>query len=619
MLPIIAKARQLVSRNILHAAGAPAPAASSPDSNGKQSGTGGMVHLKARDRAWRFLSRKLTPSHIESILEGALNGDPVLQAELFEIMQDTWPRLMKNLNEVKQACSRIPWQVQPFVEKGQKEPSASAQEKAKAVEAALLNISPIPARMELDFDDGIYHSLDAIATGISVLEIYWGTPEGKPWTTPDGIVGPRAFKHIPARYYGFPTTPEEDDRLMLNLGGNGSAGALIDFPEDKFLVCIHQSRSGHASSTALLRSLAKYWIGATFGFQWLCNYAEIFGQPLRWATYDPNNKALLDDIVAMLENMGATGWGAFPMGTTLDLKESVRAAQDNPQAFLMEVADKACDILILGQTLTTDVGSSGSRALGQTHYSIRTDVLQAGASFVSKVMNRQLVPAIMRLNFGSTEEAPTIIMEVEEPEDEKAKAERDKVLFVDLGLPVSKAFLYERHGVPAPAEGEDLLEVSRTPSVGEGAGPLGLDNKGTTEKGKNADGSTSHTTKAEAANAAPFIPSSAALVEARRAAISDRLSNNVLEDVTGVAQAWLGPVKPIFRSLVLKAMDSSVSDADFLAAIEAAAARMPELFDGLDTEKLASALENAMGAAAVNGAVQAFQDRQAKLSAKWGA
>ena len=50
-----------------------------------------------------------------------------------------------------------------------------------------------------------------------------------------------------------------------------------------------------------------------------------------------------------------------------------------PQKLLIEMADRQADIAILGQSLTTDVADSGSRALGDVHKGVRQDVIEAVA------------------------------------------------------------------------------------------------------------------------------------------------------------------------------------------------------------------------------------------------
>ena len=71
----------------------------------------------------------------------------------------------------------------------------------------------------------------------------------------------------------------------------------------------------------------------------------------------------------------------------MEFKEAGKSGQDNPQSYFITLADKLCDITILGQTLTSDVGDSGSRALGEVH----EDVLRSRLQDVPKIA--QLVEA----------------------------------------------------------------------------------------------------------------------------------------------------------------------------------------------------------------------------------
>lgn len=577
----------------------PAVSQSSPDS-------GGIIRIGAGERQWKELSRRVLPSDAAELLEDALNGDLSRQMELFGRMEDTWPHLVKALNEVRRAVSRIPFTVTPYKEKDA-EPTAAAQEKARLVERGLWSMRPRIARMENDLEGTVYDMTDALAKGVSVLEIYWHQ-------TKDGIL-PRATRHIPANFYGFPQKDTEEDRLMLNVQGmraNRDAG-LTDFPENKFILGLCPNRSGHPTETALLRPLVHLWVMRCFSEKWLANYAEIFGMPIRWATYDPNNKRLLDDICSMLENLGSAGWGAFPTGTTLELKEPSKGAGDNPQAYIQEIADRACDILILGQTLTTDVGASGSRALGETHNSVRFDVLKGAADWTCRQLTRQLSDAIVAVNYGNTEEVPVIAHGLKEPKDEKALVERDKILFLDMKLPVEKAYLYERHGVPVPdpKSKEDALFAPPAPPPAMlpgkqlGGGPA----KGGSEGGYTGDGKIDGNDQGKVrASSSPAV--SSVLIQAKRRATASRLADSVAERLSGVSASWLSPVRPVFAELLTKALDSKLSDADFIAAVSAAAKAMPELFDKLNTSALADAMEAAMGAAAVNGAIAAEGDRQ---------
>ena len=63
---------------------------------------------------------------------------------------------------------------------------------------------------------------------------------------------------------------------------------------------------------------------------------------------------------------------------------------------MLDRADKQCDLLVLGQTLTTDTGGmgagGGSRALGQVHADVRAGIIDAAAKFAAGVIEQQIIP-----------------------------------------------------------------------------------------------------------------------------------------------------------------------------------------------------------------------------------
>ena len=87
----------------------------------------------------------------------------------------------------------------------------------------------------------------------------------------------------------------------------------------------------------------------------------------------------------------------------------------------------------------------------------------------------------------------------------------------------------------------------------------------------------------------------------------DKLSDAVLEGLTGVSRQWLGPVRPVFERLAALAMSKTVTDEDFLAALEKAQRELPELFEVLDTQALEEAFEDAIGSAMLAGSVSRYE------------
>ena len=524
-----------------------------------------ILNPLVRDR-WRVgRVADYTPDRIEIILRGAFAGDIERQWELFDLMEETWPRLQKNLTELKGALEECDWTVQAWAAKG-KEPSAEAIRRAQLLEDAIWHCTPDPTRDENDWQDTLRDLADAWGKGVSILELHW---ELRPYES-GTLVGLRASHWVHPRYYGWPTGGgDTQDQLMLRVrelpGAAVPIGAnseWLSFPREKFLIGIAKQKTGHPIGASLLRTLAWWWCASTFSAEWMLNLAQIFGVPIRWATYSTNAPAEVKrTLEEMLENMGSQGWAAFPEGTTLDIKEGIRSATHNPQAVMHELSDRVCDLLILGQTLTSDVGNSGSRALGDVHQGILTGRKKALVGWVVKVLNQQFVPAFCQLNFGDTAECPYFLAGEDGEEDAKALAERDSIL-ARLGVEFPKGWFLERHKIPMPEAGEETIGGPAEPETTPGTA---------TAKAKSTD---------------------------------EKLADAVLEQLTHVEAKWLAGVKPYFVRLVQQAQDGNLSDEDFERAVMQAQREIPDLFHRLDTHTLQTAMEHAMGAAVINGAVQ---------------
>ena len=156
-------------------------------------------------------------------------------------------------------------------------------------------------------------------------------------------------------------------------------------------------------------------------------------------------------------------------------------------------------------------------------------------------------------------------------------------------MPVGKAWLYERHGVPVPAEGDELFQTA--PHGAQGDPATGFEIRLPHETKAQGEGP-----KVEAADAGGGAPLTV-----------DKLSASVLEGLTGVSREWLSPVRPFFERLAALAMAKQVTDGDFLAALEKARRELPELFDVLDKQALEEAFDNAVGSAMLAGSTSRYE------------
>lgn len=422
-----------------------------------------VVSGAARDRWMAASLRAMTPTSVQAILDAVFAGSLTAQWELFDLMEGSWARLSKNANEVKDAVVGQDWMVQPWAPRGGA-PTPEAVRRATVLDGALFSMRANAALLELDFEGTVKGILDAWLKGFCLLEV--------DWEARDGVWAPKCARWVHPRYYGFPTNENvlrlNGQEIAIANGGQGmGSGLWIEIPEDKFLVSIYSVKAGHPCSGAMLRALAPWWCYSNFATEWLVSFAQIYGVPIRWATYDSSNAALLTDLCGMLENLGSSGWGAFPTGTTLELKEAAKSGADNPQAFIHELAQKECDIRLLGQTLTTEAGDKGTQALGTVHQSVRGQVIAAASKFACQVL-QQLARAFCRLNFGDERECPWIVAASEQAKDAESLARRD-VMLLNAGVRLPAGWFYERHEIPMPEDDEDLVGRAAGNDVGIGA------------------------------------------------------------------------------------------------------------------------------------------------------
>src|SRR5258708_18324679 len=410
----------------------------------------------------------ITPQFIEMTLNGALAGNHVQQWSLFDLMLRTWPELRSCYSELITSVLRKTIVFEPYCEEDEK-PTPDAIERSKLVSTALRRMEPDSQNDGNDFEGTIKDILDAWFRGYAVSEIVWNTIDDKQVGM---MQAPRTTFWVDPCNYAFDTyntigllpqrqsqggsfPPFVNTALQLT-----QREKLIPFPENKFLVGICKSKAGSPLAGAMLVPLAWWWCAANFSSDWLLNLAQAFGLPFRWANYDAGApQATIDAICNMLQNMGSAGWAAFPVGTTLEMiSQSAQGNDHSPQGELLDRADRYCRTLILGQTMTGThgtTGKGGGQAFGKVEQDGKADRIDAAGKFAMSVINRQLIPSILALNYGDTDEAPTGKFLEDEGAD-FTEAQRDQVLF-NAGLPIGVEYMRKKYDIPAPAEGEETL------------------------------------------------------------------------------------------------------------------------------------------------------------------
>jgi phage gp29-like protein len=565
-----------------------------------------IIRPSARDRWMSATLTQYSPTYTENICRGAMAGNLISQYLMFDLMEQTWPRLTKNLNELKNAVNDLEWNLQPFALKGQK-PTPEAQRRARIIEHIIDNMSPDTKANENDFDDTVYDVLDALGKAISVLEMDF--PETP--VTEDLGDGPemyfpvKATRWVHPRYYGYPNYPVAGDELMLNAKevkfSNPDAPLPADgsmwtkFPDDKFIISIIKQKSGHPVNSGMLRILGFFWAAQNFTWEWFLNYSQIFGQPLRWATWEQGATLETINLVeTLLRDMGSAAYAAFPAGTDLKLLEAMKGAGENPQKVLIDAADTICDLVVLSEAMSSEHGGPGARGGGtQASATVgktkRDEKIHAVGGRAAKIINQQFVKAICRRNFGDDTQCPRYVVSAKQSKDGVAIATKFKTVLSIPGVRVSKQQFYSENDLEIPESDEDAL-IGQAPATGFGQPSSG----GTDEEG------------------GENLPANARAARAKASAprVNHQLVDNALADATGIAPRWLGAVRPIFEELIAKAKAGNVSDAEFIAAIAKAQKQLPDVFDKMDHKALERVIEQTMSAGVVNGVVRGALERR---------
>ena len=413
---------------------------------------------------WVALLPKIPPEQIRAWMLSASQGNFYSAYSLFSVMEDTWLRLRKNLHEIRESASRVKYIVQPFAVEGE-QPTPSAEEKAHQFAHCLKTFSPDPFTDEKGLKGTIYDLCSAMVAGITVQEILWKNPK----ESDSGLWEPRATAFVFTPRIGF--TQDRRIGVTQTLAPNDywQTTSAQELDPNKYLVAQYQTRSGPVTTYGLLRPLAWWWGAMMYGRDWMLKYAQIFGQPIRWCSYPAGtSQDTIGKIETLLAQMGSCAYAAMPDGVKIELVKSSDSAQSNPQMIMMDLADKYADLMILGQTLTSDVADSGSRALGQVHENTKQERVMGLAAWCAAGPLDQLARAWSRLNYGDESEVPQVMADTSKPEDPIVKAQRDQILLSIPGFVVPRQWLHDRHGIPVPEEGDEIVEGSQPQPSGFG-------------------------------------------------------------------------------------------------------------------------------------------------------
>lgn len=119
-------------------------------------------------------------------------------------------------------------------------------------------------------------------------------------------------------------------------------------------------------------------------------YSDIFGMPVRIGKTNIQDEKKRAQMEHMLKDMGTAAYGVFDEDIILEFIETKRSDAYNVYDRLIERANSEMSKLIVGQTMSSDNGSSRSQA--EVHERVANDYSYADLKFMNYVVNGQLLP-----------------------------------------------------------------------------------------------------------------------------------------------------------------------------------------------------------------------------------
>jgi phage gp29-like protein len=308
---------------------------------------------------------------------------------------------------------------------------------------------------------------DAPAYGYVVMEIMWRNDGNRVGV--DKIIG------RPQELFDFRQDlldpPLGDLRFCPNMVSPGQ-----QVPQEKFLVSTSKPRHGDRRGLPLLRRL--YW-PSWFKRQGLTLDLKFLEKPVGTIAvmYDANNDDQQQKALAIAEALASEIAVAVPNSVKLieSLLGQTRQRDGKDYQLIIDYLDSEMTRAILGQTLATRGSEQqrGTQALGNVHQDMLYEIVRRDANQVSVVIDEQLLGPWLRWTYGDIaldrSYRPHFKIDVE---PEKDMLERARALKEARGLvEIPKRYAREQLGIPAPEEGEELVNSAVVPVELTGIGP----------------------------------------------------------------------------------------------------------------------------------------------------
>lgn len=294
------------------------------------------------------------------------------------------------------------------------------------------------------FNDFLVHSMNALFYGHSLMELYWPAPgqsEGKTLLVPRKHVKPR---------FGIVTQNEFD------IDG-------INYREDKYFKRV-AIEVGDPEDLGILLKVAQYTIYKRGSFGDWTEFAEVFGMPFRWATY--NNETNREILEKALSEAGSAGSVVAPEGSNIEYHSpNANGSSNDIFKSLNDACNQEMAYTILRNTMTTSEAKSSGFAQSKTHLSVQDRLHKADRERMLNILNEKLNPYLESIGYATNGGQWRYVDQDNTPVTERILVDR---ALVEMGLDISDDYLYERYNIPRPVGNNTATKPEKKKKVNSG-------------------------------------------------------------------------------------------------------------------------------------------------------
>jgi hypothetical protein len=227
---------------------------------------------------------------------------------------------------------------------------------------------------------------------------------------------------------------------------------------------------GELWDLGLLYKVAPYVLLKKHDVSDWATFCEVFGMPSRVYYYDPNIPGNYDSVTSQAEQTGSNAWAVLPLGSDMKQESNTGKQGNDVYKMLADFCNAEMSKAIVGQTMTTENGSSRSQA--EVHANVEDGINAADRRFVERTLNEKIIPLMRLQGFDIPEKGKFHAIDQEEELSKKDQLDMDLRIHKEVGA-LPQDYFAEKYNVtfdpnaksPQEIEAEKLKVESKISKV----------------------------------------------------------------------------------------------------------------------------------------------------------